>query len=252
MFLHLDEHVDRAVEIGQRPIFGRQRRLPHGGVGELAQPTDAGGRTLEEQRITRQQDHLAFDVGDPHPVSADRHDAHARRDRKLERAQRSMRHVRTLAHHHAVRHLLGVREVRDQLPWDPQLVRDDAGDVDRVVRDALDRADHLQHRGHRLGVPGAAGRDDALGPHVVDQLVHVIFELVDLLGHVRIAEVQRRIRKVNHQLGRVHRLGQHRAQVAGLVIHEEIRGHGLTTCEKHTAMVRGRRSARCRGRQRVI
>ena len=138
--LHLDEHVDGAVEVGERAVLGRHRRLPERRGGQLAEPDDAGRRPLEEQHVARQQHLVALDVGDPVAVAADGHDPHAGGNRQLERAQRPVRHVRALPHQHAVRDLLGLREVGHELAGDAEPVGDDAGDVDRVVADALDGA----------------------------------------------------------------------------------------------------------------
>ena len=64
-----------------------------------------------------------------------------------------------------------------------------------------------------------AGGEDAHGPHVVHEGRHRLLELVDLLGHVGVAEVQRRVGEVDHQLGGVLGLGEHRPQVSPAFFH---------------------------------
>ena len=221
--LHLDQHVDRPVEVGERAVLGRRWRLPPGRGRQLAQPGDARRRAPQEQHVAGQHDLLALDVGDPLAVAADGHDAHAGLHRQLEVGEGAAGEVRAVAHPHPVRHLLGVGQVGHQLAGDAQAVGDDAGDVDRGVGDALDRRDDLQHRRHGVGLPGVAGGHDAHRAHVVDQVVHALLELADLLGHVGIAEVERGVGQVDHQLGEVLGLGQHGPEVAGSVVHRRDR-----------------------------
>jgi hypothetical protein len=119
-----------------------------------------------------------------------------------------------------VRHLLRVRQVGDELARDAKAVGDDARDVDGVVGDALDRADHLQDRRHLLGLARVAGGHHAHGPHVVHEVVHALLELPDLLGHVGITEVERGVCEVDHELGVVLRLREHGPQVSWSVVHQ--------------------------------
>jgi len=144
---------------------------------------------------------------------------HAGHRRQLEAGQGPPGHVRSLPHEDPVRHLLGVREVRHELTGDAEAMGHDPGDVDRVVGDALHGADDLQHRGHRLGLLLVAGRQHAHRPHVLDELEHLLVELVHLLGHVRITEVQRRVGQVDHQLRHVLGVGEHRTQAAASSVH---------------------------------
>jgi hypothetical protein len=201
------------------PVLGRLRRLPERGRSQLADAHDAGRRALEEERVTGDEDLVAGHVGDPLALPPDGHDAHAGGHRQLEGAEGAVGQVRPVAHDDAVRDLLGVGQVGHELAWDAEPVRDDAGDVDRAVADALDRGDDLEDRRHGLGLAGAAGRQDAQRPHAVGEVVHPLLELVDLLGHVGVAEVQGRVGQVDHQLGGVDGLREHRAEVAGSVVH---------------------------------
>ena len=139
---------------------------------------------------------------------------------QLEVGQRAVRHVATLAHAHPVRHLLGVGQVGHQRPGDAEAVGDDAGDVDGGVADALDGADDLQHRGHGVGVPGRAGGEHAHGAHVVHQVGQPLLEVVDLLGHVGVAEVEGGVGQVDHELGGVLRLREHGLEVSRSVVHQ--------------------------------
>ncbi len=118
--LHLDQHVDGPVEVGQAAVLGRLGRAPVGRRGQLAQPDDARRRPFEEQHVTGHQHLVALDVGDPVPVAPDGHHPHARGHRQLEGAERTVGHVRALADEHPVRDLLGRREVGHQLAGDAQ------------------------------------------------------------------------------------------------------------------------------------
>jgi UDPglucose 6-dehydrogenase len=72
----------------------------------------------------------------------------------------------------------------------------------------------------RIGVKyRVAPRHDADRAHVVDEVLHSLLEGADLFGHGRVAEVQRRVGQVDHQLGQVFDLGQHGPEIAGSVIH---------------------------------
>ena len=67
-----------------------------------------------------------------------------------------------------------------------------------------------------LGCRAASTRH---GPHVVHEVGHLVLELVDLLGHVRVAEVERGVGQVDHQLREVLGLGEHGPEVAGFGVH---------------------------------
>ena len=85
--------------------------------------------------------------------------------------------------------------------------------------------DHLEHRGHRLGLLRVAGRQHRHGAHVVDEVGHLVLELVDLLGHVGVAEVEGGVGEVDHQLREILGFGEHRSEVAGFGIHRVPRGY---------------------------
>ena len=63
--LHLDEHVDGAVEVGERAVLGRRRRLPRRRRRQLPQAVDAGRRAPEEEHVAGRAQRVAVDVGDP-------------------------------------------------------------------------------------------------------------------------------------------------------------------------------------------
>jgi hypothetical protein len=219
--LHLDQQVDGPVEVGEAAElgFGRLGRLPPGGGRQLPQPGDAGRRAPQEQDVAGHEDVLALDVGHPLAVAADGDDAHAGLDRQLEVRQRAAGQVRAVAHEHPVRDLLGLGQVGDQLAGDAEAVGDDAGDVGGGLADALDRRDHLQDRRHGVGVAGVAGRHDRHRAHVVDEGVHALLELTDLLGHVGIAEVQGGVGEIDHELRQVLDVGEHGPEISGFVVH---------------------------------
>ena len=175
---------------------------------------------MQEQHVAGHQDGVAVHVGDPLPSATHRHDPHAGLNRQLEGRERPVGHVGSVAYQHTVRHLLGIGEVGDELLGDSEAMGDDPGDVHGVIGHALDGGHHLEHRRHSLGLPGTAGGHHAHCSHVMDELAHLLLQLVDLFGHVRVAEVDRRVRQVDHQLGGVLRLGQHGPQVAGSLVHQ--------------------------------
>jgi hypothetical protein len=53
----------------------------------------------------------------------------------------------------------------------------------------------------------------------VHELVEPFLELQHLVGHVVVVEEQRRVAEVDHELGGVLRLREHRLEIAGLVVH---------------------------------
>jgi hypothetical protein len=207
--LHLDQHVDGAVEIGHDHLLGRLRRRPQIGSGQLAQAGDAGRRAVQEQDVARQERLVAADVGDPVATPVDGNHPHADRHRQLEVGQLAVGKVRALAEEHAMGDLLRLREVGHQLPGNAQSVTDDAGDVDRGVADPFDGRDHLEHRRHGVGLLGRPGSQDTDRPHVVDEVVEPLFEVLDLLRHLEVAEVHRCVAQVDHELRGVLRLRDH-------------------------------------------
>ena len=129
-----------------------------------------------------------------------------------------MRHVGGVAHPHAVRHLLRGGQVGHQSARDAEATGDDGADVDRGLADRLDRADDRQHRRHRLGVARRArAATTAVARKSWLSSARRFSSSSDLVGHARVAEVQRGIGEVDHELGGVFRLGQHGSQVAGFI-----------------------------------
>ena len=218
--LHLDEDVDRPIQIGDERIVSDDRRRPFVGGGELPQAGDAVRRPAQEQGIARHDDQVAADVGDPLPLSTHCHHPHAGLHGQFVSGQWAVSEVRALRHEHPVRDLLGLGQVGDQFGRDTDLVGDDPGDVDGVVGHPFDRRDDLENRRHALGFTGVAHRKDADAPHVLNELAEGLLEPADLLGHVGIAEVERCVGEVDHQLGAVLRLGEHLPEISGSVIHQ--------------------------------
>ena len=132
--------------------------------------------------------------------------------------ERSVRERRVGAHPHAVRHLFGGGEVGDQRGGDAEAVGDDAGDVDGRVAHALDGREHVQHARHLLGVARRARREHAHLAHGVREVGQELLELVHLVGHARVAEEQRGVRQVDHELGGVLGLREHGLEIPGLVV----------------------------------
>ena len=119
---------------------------------------------------------------------------------------------------HAVRDLLGGREIGNERRRDPEPVGDDVRDVDARVAHALDRGEHVQHARHLLGVARRARGEDAHLAHRVREVLQPLFEGLDLVGHPRVAEEQGGIRQVDHELGGVFRLREHGLEIAGLIV----------------------------------
>ena len=217
--LHLHQHVDGPVEVGQGRLFRRLRGVPlrcagHGRSVEMpaAAPwrnNTSPGRTISSPVISviQSRSRRMATTRSPATVGSSRV------------GERPVGHVRSVADPHAVGDLLGPGQVCDQRPRDAQTAGDHPGDVGGGVADPLDGADDLQYRRHGVGVarrPGGQHRD---GPHLVDKIGEPLLQLVDLLGHVRIAEVERGIGQVDHQLGGVLGLREHRLEIAWSVVH---------------------------------
>jgi hypothetical protein len=150
--LHLHQHVDGAPDVGEVGVLGCLGRVVRWRAGHGPQPRNATGRSLQEHDVAGHEDLVAVDVGDPLAVPPDGHHCHARLGRKLDAGERPVVHVRPFAHADAVGHLVGRRQIGDEGTRDTEVPRDDARDVDGRVADALDGADHLQHRRHGVGI----------------------------------------------------------------------------------------------------
>ena len=121
--LHLDQHVDRPIEVGEGGGVGflGHGRVPERGAGQLAHPGDANRRAVEEEHVTGKYGQVTVDVvGDPVPAAANRRDSHPGDGGEFERRQRPVRHVAALAHQHPMGHLFGVGQVRHQLAGMPR------------------------------------------------------------------------------------------------------------------------------------
>jgi hypothetical protein len=99
-----------------------------------------------------------------------------------------------------MRHLFGIAQLDHQMVRYAEPVRHGPGDVHRIVADALDRRDHLQNRTHRMGLARMPNAEHRQRPHVGDQLGHLRLEVSDLFDHLRIPEVDGRVRQIDHQL----------------------------------------------------
>ena len=100
----------------------------------------------------------------------------------------------------------------------PEPVGHDVRDVDAGVAHALDRREDVQHARHLLGVAWRASGEDADLAHGVGEILEPLFEGLHLVGHPRIAEEERGIRQVDHELGGVFRLREHGLEIAGLIV----------------------------------
>ena len=99
------------------------------------------------------------------------------------------------------------------------MMRDNTRDVDRGVAHALDRGDDVQNARHLLGLALRARREHADLAHLVHELGETLLELVHLVGHARVAEEQRGVPEIDHELGGVLRLRQHGLQVSWSFFH---------------------------------
>ena len=188
---------------------------PLGRARQLAQLRDAARGAAEDQHVVGH--HRVVAVGVDHPVLAatDRDDPHADFDGELDGRERAVRQRGVGPHPHTVRHLFGGREVGDQRSRDAEAVGDDAGDVDGSIAHALDGRQHVQHARHLFGVARRTGREHAHLAHRVREILESLLEVVDLVGHALVAEEQRGVREIDHELGGVFRLRQHVLEISG-------------------------------------
>ena len=86
--LHVDQHVDGAVEVGDRRVFLDGRRAPLRRAGELAHLGDALARAAQDQDVVGE--HQVFAVGIEQPLAAapQRDDAHPDVHRQLDIGER--------------------------------------------------------------------------------------------------------------------------------------------------------------------
>ena len=150
--LHLDEHVDRAIEVGDRGVLFDLRWPPLRSAGELAQLADTTGGAAQDEHVVGEHHLVAVGVDDPLLAAAHRDDAHAHFGGELDVGERTVRERRLAAHAHSVRDLFGGREVGNERGGDAETVRDDARDADRGRRHPLDGRHHVEHARHLLGV----------------------------------------------------------------------------------------------------
>jgi hypothetical protein len=158
-------------------------------------------------------------VDDPLATAPDRDDPHADLHRKLDIFERAVGELRFGAHAHAMRHLFRFRKVGDECRRNAQPVRDDVGDVDGSVAHALDRGDDVQDARDLLRVALRTTGEHTHFTHLVHELGQQLFQLGDFVGHAFVGEEQRRVAEVDHQLGGVLRLREHRLQVPWSVVH---------------------------------
>jgi hypothetical protein len=96
-----------------------------------------------------------------------------------------------------------VPQVVAQLRGDAEVLEHHPGDVLGGVGDALDRHGHRQHAGELVGVVAGPGGDHAHRPQLDEQLVDALLEAQHLAGERVVAEEDRRVGQVDHQLGGV-------------------------------------------------
>ena len=121
--LHVDEHVDGAVEIGDRRVFLDRRGSPLGRARELADLGDALARAAQDQHVVGEQQVVAVGVEEPFATAPERDDAHADLHRELDLFELAAGERGAGPDAHAVRHLFGGREVGDQRGRDAEAVR---------------------------------------------------------------------------------------------------------------------------------
>src|SRR6266511_2679173 len=225
--LHLDEHVDGAVEVGDGRVLTDVGRSPLRSAGERAQLGDAVGGAAQDEHVVGQHDLVAVGVDDPLLAAPDRDHTHAHLDGELDVGEGSPCQLRAVAHTDAVRDLLGDGEVGDERGGNAEAVGDDARHVDGGVADPLHGRDDVQHARHPLGVVRGTGGEDAHLAHLVHEALETLFEVDDLFGHGRVAEEEGGVAEVDHELGGVLRLGEHGPEVSWrFFVHQ---GWGLMT-----------------------
>ena len=231
--LHVDEHVDGAVEIGDRRVFLDRGGSPLGRARQLADLGDPLAGAAQDQHVVGEQQVFAIRVEEPVAAAPERDDPHPDLHRQLDLFELAVGERGAGAHAHPVRHLLGGGEVGDQRGRDAEPVGDDARHVDRGVSHALDRRDHVEHARHLLGVVLRARREHADLAHLVDEVGEPLLELAHLVGHAGVGEEQRRVAEVDHQLGGVLGLREHgfqisRGCVAGSFVHQLFARAGIS------------------------
>ena len=129
--LHLDEDVDRAVQLrqGRRVVVRRLRERRR--AGDLADEVHAFLGSADQEHVARDDDHVGARVELPARVRADRHHPHAGLGRQRQFAERLPDRLRAVADPDPRRHLVRVAQVAAQHVGDPEPRGDDARDVRR-------------------------------------------------------------------------------------------------------------------------
>ena len=218
--LHLDEHVDGPVEVGERAVLGRRGRLPPRArrparAAGRCRPASPGGtarrpgRRISSPSTSVIQSRPRRMATTRMPVCTGSSRSTSGRRARCEPSRTRTRCETSSALDRSATSSRGMPR-----RWVTMRAMSTAALAMRSMA-----RDDLEHRRHRVGLRGGAGGQHAHRPHVVDEVVHALLELADLLGHVGVAEVQRGVGEVDHQLGGVLGLREHGPQVAGSFVH---------------------------------
>src|SRR5919107_1350513 len=161
--LHLDQDVHRAVDLrelagGRLGLRGVPERT---GAGELPDLGDALRRALQEQYVAGPEDVFGLGIEGPDIFGAEGDGAHPRLHGQVNLAQRAAVKGAIAVDAHAGGYLFGLRDIVQELGWDPKTLDHDLGYVDGGVADLFYVLDYLEDPRHLFRVRGAPrGQDD--------------------------------------------------------------------------------------------
>ncbi len=216
--LHLDEDVDRPVQLGQRRRFELGGRWQRGRAGDLADQVHALLRPLVHEDVAVGDDGVGPRVELPVAAAADRQEPHPGLGGQGQVAKGRTDGRGSLAHLHASGDLVGVPQVGAERVGDAEPRADHAADVGGGVADLVDRVRDPQDALDRLGVLGAPGREDRQRAQAPEVAAHALLEVLDLVGEVLLVEEQGGVCEVDEQLGGVLRLDKELLDVPGFVV----------------------------------
>src|SRR5215207_6837609 len=209
--LHLYQDIHRAVDLRELARGGlRLRRVSERtGAGELPDLGDALRRALQEEYVAGPKDVLGLGVEGPLTFGAQSDGAHPRLHGQVDVAQRAAVQGAIRMYTDAGGYLFGLRDIVQELGWDPKALDHDLGYVDGGVADLFYVLDDLEDSRHLFRVRGAPRGQDGQGAHVEDQVVEALLEMGYLFREVLGVVENRRVGEVDHKLRGVLRLDEH-------------------------------------------